>query len=289
MSAPTAVCILIHGRPEYFCSGREAALSVLEHSDFDLRLLVGRGTPIRIPKTKRVQTVFMDELPTDHHRSERFLLKFLSLRRCLQEGSHEFIIQLDADALFATRLETRHLIEALGEYPMGMVEQTTIKGSTMGRADFLDHYRRHSLALIDPQAPAPPLDRFRYFNSGFVLARTTEMARLVDWALARMGEFQASGQSHQIGNHMIADQDYFQFYVHQRHPGCCAALPWHWNHCDLWDDDFPRPDARVVHFSNFCQGPDRRVLERLTAFRRRGKGLLPRVASLGDWLRRLFP
>jgi hypothetical protein len=289
MATKTAVCLLIHGHPNYFHSGKQAALSVLENSDFDLHLLLGRGGSVRFPKTKRVKVNFVDELPTNHHRSERFLLKFVSLKRCLEGGSYDFIIQLDADALFAARVETRQLSEALGAFRLGMVEQTTIKGSTMGRADFLDHYRRHSLALIAPQAPPPSLDRFRYFNSGFVLGRAEEMVRVADWALSRIGEIEASGGSHQIGAHMIADQDYFQFWAHNLHPGCCTALPWYWNHCDFWDEGFPRPDARVVHFSNFCQGPDQQGLKRIAAYRRRGRGLFPRIASLANRLRGRHP
>jgi hypothetical protein len=62
---------------------------------------------------------------------------------------------------------------------------------------------------------------------------------------------------------MVADQDYFQHWANTLHPGACAELPWEWNHCEWWDEDFPAPDARILHFSNFCLGPTTDSIDRM--------------------------
>jgi hypothetical protein len=54
---------------------------------------------------------------------------------------------------------------------------------------------------------------------------------------------------------MIGDQDYFQYWTNNLHSENRNTLPWMWNHCEHWDEGFPRKDAFILHFSNFCREP----------------------------------
>lgn len=268
MNSQVAVSILIHGHENYYLSGKQTILSILRHSDFDIFLTLGRSKPCSFPKDPRIKSFFIDELPRRHHRAERFLLKFQALKRCIENGSHDLTVNMDADAIFASPISAEALFEALGKYQIGMVEQKTIKNSSMSREDFLNHYRLHTLPLIAPDEEPPNLEQFRYYNSGFVLGKTAELYHLASWATQRIDELEDNGISSQIGEHMIADQDYFQYWVNNLYPQCCAELPWYWNHCDLWDEGFPRTGARVIHFSNFCLGPDSSRLMQIQTFGR---------------------
>jgi GT2 family glycosyltransferase len=64
---------------------------------------------------------------------------------------------------------------------------------------------------------------------------------------------------------MIADQDYLQVWANAMRMGNCTELNWRWNHCPQWDDNFPHPNALVIHLSNFCNGP---TLEAITALKK---------------------
>jgi GT2 family glycosyltransferase len=54
---------------------------------------------------------------------------------------------------------------------------------------------------------------------------------------------------------MVADQDLMQVYANAVAPDEVMTLDWSWNHCELWDENFPNPAAKVIHMSNFCNGP----------------------------------
>ena len=123
----------------------------------------------------------------------------------------------------------------------------------MTREDFRSHYANYSLAWISPDTAPPCIDNFRYFNSGVILGHRSEFSKVVSWAINTISR---SEKDHQVGEHMIADQDYFQLWANNFRFGCCTTLPWYWNHCQLWDKQFPRPGAFILHFSNFCLGPD---------------------------------
>jgi len=45
------------------------------------------------------------------------------------------------------------------------------------------------------------------------------------------------------------------------------AQPFPWNHSNLWDSDFPRPGAHIMHFSNFCHGPQFAQISQMTYYR----------------------
>jgi len=192
-------------------------------------------------------------------------MKFKALLTCLDHVKTEWIILLDADALFVSPITADTVRQALDGRGLGMAEQTTIRGSRMTRQDFLQHYIRYSLAWLAPNATPPTLDEYRFFNSGVVLAHRAEIQRFADWAFDKATR---ATVPHQLGEHMISDQDYFQLWANTLHPGCCRTLSWAWNHSDLWDSDFPRPGARIMHFSNFCQGPRFAQVLRMAYYRR---------------------
>jgi hypothetical protein len=269
MSSRVAVSLLIHGHPNYYISGINCVRSIMHYSDFDIFVMLGRSKKYKLPADGRIKISYLEDLSEGQHRSKRFLYKFIGLKQCIESGTYDIIVQLDADALFALPINAKNLIESLDNFQLGMVEQKTILGSNMSRIDFYNHYLKHSLPLIDPNQIPPVLDRFRYYNSGVVIGKTAEMYRLLSWAMKRINELEALEVPSQIGEHMIADQDYFQFWTNNINPDCCVELPWYWNHCDLWDNDFPNPEARIVHFSNFCLGPDRRSLRKINSFARK--------------------
>jgi GT2 family glycosyltransferase len=48
------------------------------------------------------------------------------------------------------------------------------------------------------------------------------------------------------------------------------VLPWQWNHCEHWDEGFPREAALIAHLSNFMNGPTPDTISRLRALRNAG-------------------
>jgi hypothetical protein len=245
------VCTVIYGHRNYFRAGRQAVRSVLARSDFDVFVAYGPGPEHQLPDSPRVRAQLLRP-PVSGDRAMPFLLKFLALESCLRLTDAEWILLLDADAMLVSDLHPSAISRALGAAALGMVEQTGITGSGMTRGDFLQHYVTHALAWFAPGTPAPGLERFRFYNSGVVLGRRGELERLTTWALDTMHR---AGKDHRIGRHMIADQDYFQYWTNTLFPSSCVQLPWNWNHCRHWDPDFPRSDAYILHFSNFCRGP----------------------------------
>jgi len=218
---------------------------------------------MELPRCARLRTLQLVDPPADCHRSLRFLAKFQALQQCLASGGEEYVVALDADAVIVRRTEACDIEVALGGRPLGMAEQTGIRGCAIGRPELRDHYIAHSLRFIAPSANAPTLKRFRFFNSGFVVGCREEIERVTAWSLAAI----ARAPQHQVGDHMIADQDYLQYWANNLRPEQCATLSWEWNHCEQWDPSFPRPGARVMHFSNFCNGPTASTLARMTAAR----------------------
>lgn len=264
-----SVCILIHGKRNYFWAGRQAALSVLENSDFDLFLVLGPGPDLRLNATPRLRCHALAQETGHHYRARPFLRKFHALQACLENGRHRWLLLMDADTIVARTISRRMIEEALAGRSLGMVEQTTILGSAMSRQDFLRHYVQHTLSWFAPGAIPPSLDDFRYYNSGVVLGRREAMQEFVGWALETLDRNRGD---HRVGPHMIADQDYFQYWTNNVRPTSCISLPWHWNHCEHWDEGFPRPEARILHFSNFCLAPTLGQVVRMSLLRRCGMG-----------------
>lgn len=260
------VCMLLYGNRQYFRTGRLAILSLLKYTNFNLFLtLKHEQYPLlKIPANSRIHIHLLKKGPASSHRAQPFLLKFKALEACLHHMAGEWLMMMDADALVVSKIDQAAVEMALNGRGIGMAEQTTIKGSGMTRYDFRDHYTNHSLAWFDSAISPPHIDDFRYFNSGVILGRRSEFSKLVSWAI---NIIDLSGRDHQVGNHMIADQDYFQFWVNNLHPGSCTPLSWRWNHCQHWDNGFPRPGAFILHFSNFCRGPGLREIMMIHFFR----------------------
>jgi hypothetical protein len=253
--ANTCVCVAVSGNRPYFLMGRHTVSTALKRTNFDIFLATESVTRshVTFPTSSRllIKELFQEE---HGHRSRPFLLKLHALQSCLEHTKADTILLLDADTAIVADLRHSEVERMLDGYDLGMVEQTTIRGSTMTRSDFLDHYRQHTLAWFNAPDLCPPLKQFRYFNSGVVLGTRQAFGRLLEWAIPLIAR---SSRPHQIGQHMIADQDYFQYWTNTVNPGCCRQLPWNWNHCQHWDRGFPHPKALIVHYSNFCMGPKR--------------------------------
>jgi len=262
---PTVVCMLVHGDRSYYRAGAEAARSVLRWTPFRLFLAHGDEAMLPLAPSTRVRLYALRDRVGSRHRAHRFLRKFQALEAVLATCTEERVLLLDADAVFVRPCSERMVTEALGDHPIAMVEQPTVSGSSMGRSDFLAHYVRHTLALLAPRTEPPAVGDFRYFNSGVVLATSAELERLTQWARSIIG---AIAGEHQVGEHMVADQDYFQLWTNTLHPHRAAALPWYWNHCEHWHRAFPRLGTLIAHFSNFCDGPAARTPQRMRALQR---------------------
>ncbi len=259
------VCFLIHGSDAYYKAGCEAVRSVLELTAFNVFVSCDNTSLLKLSSSRLCVTEY--NRYEGSHRSWRFLGKFRALEACLSSSDDDLIMLLDADAMLLQPLDDCLVRAALNQHLLGMVEQTTITGSTMNRAAFWDHYRRHSLAFIAPHLAPPVPSAFRFFNSGVILGQRTAMAAVTRWALL---EISRSSSDHHMGQHMIADQDYFQVWTNSLYPGICQELPWEWNHCEYWDAGFPRRGARVAHFSNFCKGPAPDTATRMRSLRDQG-------------------
>ena len=251
----TCVCVTVSGNRPYFWMGRHAISTTLKRTDFDIFLATesGHRCHIKFPSSSRL---LIKELPQEEHshRSLPFLSKLQALQSCLEHTKAGTILLLDADTAIVADIRHSDVERMLDGYELAMTEQSTIRGSRMTRADFLDHYRQHTLAWFNGPNRCPSLEQFRYYNSGVVLGGREAFRRLLDWAIPIIA---GSSRPHQIGQHMIADQDYFQYWTNTLHPGCCRQLPWSWNHCRHWDQGFPHPKALILHYSNFCMGPRR--------------------------------
>jgi hypothetical protein len=265
--------MLIHGDRSYFYAGRQAALSVLHRSNFHLFLARGVEGALNVGQKSRVKHYIIQAENAFEYRARPFLLKFKALKACIENTVQPWIILLDADAVMVRRLSTRTVEHSLPKSGLGMVEQKTVCGSEMSRFDFHEHYIRHSLAWLAPNAKAPAFSKFRYYNSGVVLGHRNEFQKFIAWA---MRQLEQSPGDHRVGEHMIGDQDYFQFWTNNLHLENRNTLPWFWNHCEHWDEGFPRKGAYILHFSNFCQKPSyEQVLRMVLA--RHGVGSLERV------------
>jgi hypothetical protein len=256
------VCFLIHGSDAYYEAGREAVRSVLELTDFPVSVSCDDSSRLRL-SSSRLRVAEYSRY-SGAHRSWRFLGKFRALEACIRSSDEDLLLFLDADALLLKPLDDQLVRAALNGHLLGMVEQTTVTGSAMSRAAFWEHYRQHSLAFIAPDLAPPALPSFRFFNSGVILGHRLAIAAVTRWALAQISR---SSSDHNIGQHMIADQDYFQVWTNNLYPGTCQELQWEWNHCEYWDTGFPRSGARIAHFSNFCNGPEPDTAARMRVLR----------------------
>jgi len=262
------VCILATGDSAYFKASALAAQSVLKHTDFDVFLAHGAESAPDIAAGSRVCI-----LPLRHRlqgeRSAPFLAKFNALQACIEGSPHPYILALDADAVLVNRISSSAIAAVLEDRELAMVEQPRIVGSHMRRQEFLDHYIRHTNVWFGNTSEIPQLDSFRFYNSGVVIGQREGLRRFLAWAQTQLAR---KTGDHRVGKHMISDQDYYQYWTNAINPGACTTLPWTWNHCEYWDEAFPRSGARILHFSNFCLRPTRFQLGEMAFLSRRGIG-----------------
>ena len=259
------VVVTATGHPLYGVSAHQTVRSVLDHTDFDVVVACDESSAALLPCSKRVRVTTIEH--HGQHRPDPFLTKFEAWRRCLEMTSDDVIVHLDADAVVVASITEHDLVDALGSGHLAMVEQTSIAGSTMDRTSFHQHYQDHSHEFLAPMITRPSVDRFRFHNSGVIVFLRVELRNLVDWASDLRRD---RPDAHTVGEHMIADQDYLQVWTNTVRPGACTDLDATWNHCPWWDSDFPRSDARIIHLSNFCNGPSMGTVLELQRSRREG-------------------
>ncbi len=195
---------------------------------------------------------------------DRFFLKFKSSEQALSESNEQLFLHLDADASITQAFSTERLIEGLGEKSIAMVQQTRVVSEhPLGIRELYEHYLQVSSRAVNTGASKPTLEKFKYFNTGFVLFRRKALENFLFWAYQKLETL-----PREIDGHMIADQDLIQVYVNEIAPDEVAELDWSWNHCQWWDEDFPNPEAKVLHMSNFCQGPAAAQMNRLASLSR---------------------
>lgn len=244
-----AVAILAVGTVGYVLAARQAVLSLLRHSDFDVHVATDAGGLPLLPTSPRVHPHIVEV--ASEARADPFMAKFAALRRCLDSCTDDLVMLVDADAVAVGPIGESDLLAGLDGRGLGMAEQPGILGSEGGREALRQHYLSCSLAYLLP-GEGPPAE-FRFYNSGIVIGRRATWEAFLAWS----GRIAAQRpRSATVGEHMIADQDYLQVWANSVEPGRTALLPWSWNHCDKWDADFPKPGARFAHFSNFCRGPE---------------------------------
>lgn len=258
-----AVSILALGHIGYGMAAREAAASVLQHSDFDVLLTCDEVTAPLFTAHERLRLLPF-RAPSASFKPTRFLAKFEALAACLDESDAEFFVQLDADAVLQKPIDGAMVAEALGQADIAVAEQPRIIGSEMGRAELRQHHIDHAIAFLAPHLEAPPLERFCYANTGVVLFRRDGLQAFLHWAQPLAAGLPAE---HRQGEHWIADQDYLQIWVNNLNASRFAVLAWQWNHCEHWDDGFPRADALIAHLSNFMNGPTPDAIRRLRRLR----------------------
>ncbi|HED12753.1 MAG TPA: hypothetical protein ENI62_03730 [Gammaproteobacteria bacterium] len=255
------VCITAIGNHHYHDAAKITLRSVLRNCPFPVFL--GVDTPER-PYWAEHPRVITELLPQWDSVLGRpaFLAKFTTLSRLVAQHPDAYILQLDADTLLVDELSCKDIRNQLRDHPFAMLEQTTIKGSSNDRNFFLNHYINHTMVWFGGNTKAPPVEKFQYFNSGVVLSTGPIMLTFLEWCTSVI---ERKPNHHRVGRHMIADQDYFQYWLNTLHPGQCNTLPWYWNHCEHWHDSFPKPGTLICHFSNFCNGPDIDTVNRMHA------------------------
>ena len=252
-----AALVTVVGDATYYQAGGLSVASVLEHSQ--LPVFVGCDDPEKLSLSYPGRlTVTRLSLPHPEIRASGFLAKFHTVLKSPLPDDIDVCVLVDADCVLATTLSADDILAALGDFDFAMVEQKTVTGSGIGRKDFLDHFSRVALPVIDKSLSPPALDVFRYWNSGIVIARTQPLRELASMAL---GVFDSDPHGFSPGGDLVTDQDFFQYWGTLRHPGSIATLQPRWNNCAHWDESFPMPDAIFLHWSNFCLGPNLDTLQ----------------------------
>lgn len=263
------VCMTVVGDRRYHDAARLALRSVLRNSPFPVFMGVDTGERPLWTEHPRVVTTQLSRWSSSSKRP-MFLSKFDTLSALVKQEPRAVIMQMDADAILARNLAGADVVAELKRHPFAMLEQAAVIGSGNDRSFFLEHYVNHTMAWFGDKRAPPRLHSFRYYNSGVLLCTAEALTEFLQWCKPSIT---SKPDHHRVGQHMIADQDYLQYWLNTVHPGMCRSLPWFWNHCEHWHDGFPRPGARVYHFSNFCHGPDATTTARMSHFLEYGRDL----------------
>ncbi|MCF8524956.1 MAG: glycosyltransferase family 2 protein [Rhodoluna sp.] len=190
-------------------------------------------------------------MPSSTYKADAFLHKFEIWKQALVGNNEEIFVHLDADASFTGSFSSEILERDLGQRSIGMVEQPQILGSNpRSRRDLYEHYLKVAHAAVSPLSQKPNFQSFRFFNTGFVVFRRRALENFLSWV-----EEKIPSVPREIDGRMVADQDLMQVYANEVAPDEVMQLDWSWNHCEWWDESFPNPHAKVIHMSNFCNGP----------------------------------
>jgi len=262
--ANVAVVIVSFGNPAYHSAAYESVFSALDHTDAEIVFLTDIGE-FNVPDDSRIrhyQVLQNDQSP------RRFMTKLEAWRICLTETEADVLILLDADAVFITTAGSSELSGLVPEKKMAMVEQCFLSQFGWERFDYWRHYCETSLAAINSREKPPSPDSFRFFNSGFVVCGKTYLGDFLTWvdSVIHQVDFDLAARA----GITITDQDFIQFWCNNLHPNQTSVLDWSWNHCSHWDRGFPRPGARVIHFSSFYHAPTPEVIASMRIARTRG-------------------
>jgi N-acetylglucosaminyl-diphospho-decaprenol L-rhamnosyltransferase len=190
-------------------------------------------------------------VPYNSYKADPFLHKFEIWKQALVGNNEEIFVHLDADASFTGNFSPDLLESDLGHYSIGMVEQPRVLGDNpLSRKDLYEHYLKVAHAAVSPLSQKPSFQSFRYFNTGFVVFRRQALENFLYWV-----ENKLPSVPREIDGYMVADQDLMQVYANEVASDEVINLDWSWNHCEWWDESFPNPTAKVIHMSNFCNGP----------------------------------
>ncbi|MBW3097516.1 glycosyltransferase family 2 protein [Pseudohoeflea coraliihabitans] len=263
------VAMLATGSVGYAFAARQAVQSVLAWTDFDIHISCDDVGALLLPHSPRIHLHHLQAI-TNAPRGAHFLEKFTALEAALAASDDDLILMLDVDAMLVRPITHADLDAYLGICGIAMAEQNCTIPDGTSREDLFRHYRQVSLPAVlrsetgksvpGSQASAPDLATFRYHNAGVALFRRAALTEFLAWA--RAIERRHPDVARYKGR-LIADQDFLQVWCNSVRPGICAELPATMNHCALWHGDFPRPDAAILHFSNYCNGPTFETLFRL--------------------------
>lgn len=238
------------GSDQYFHAAAATARSILINTDLDVVLASpdpNRVPLVDVPRLTRLQVDGIDR----GRAADAFVGKFEALAAVLHGFTHDVIVMIDADCVVSRPWTSSECASLIKDTDFALAEQTSTRGTSMSRPEFLAHYCAVSLPGVAPHAPKPTLEEFRYFNTGVVIGRRSAWQELVNFAR----ELTHSDNLLEVEGRMVADQDIIQVWLNSiRRATVFELLPEEWNASDLWCD-IDEQRARVIHNSNFCQGP----------------------------------
>ncbi len=200
----------------------------------------------------------------EEDRPSRFIQKISGVLNIPELKRYDKVMLIDADAVVVAPISGFDIEKNLAAADFALVEQKMIRGSSMNRQRFFEHFCRYALPAIAPLSKAKDFPRFRYWNSGVVFARTeplVELAKFVERG------FSDGSALHSPEGELVGDQDYFQYWLGREAGPRFRELPIEWNDCYWWNPEFPSPQSRIVHFSSFTQPPDQRTIQQMSEAR----------------------